>query len=449
MVFLNGEKQKLTLKCIFYNEVKNDLIVKENFRDTLISDKKTLYIYIDKHQKHDYFELYRKLLAFFEKNRYNLNIDVESFSNSELSLGDTFHLLASLAKYSEYDDTRLNSKEYQELNYNLATKYPNAEADFKRLSLVNHSVNKVRFLQDLPPNVLNSELLAQKVINDLKAHKNLKITLLGRQALEKLGTGLLLSVNDGSDYEAQLLAIEYIGDPKSNKKTALVGKGITFDTGGYSLKSGQPMRLMKFDMSGAAVVSGIMNNIATLQPKTNVIGILCITDNKIGPKATTPDSIVKSYNGLTVEINNTDAEGRLVMADGITYGIRKAHATEIITVSTLTGAIITALGTEITGSFSTCDKLFNQFQKSSLLSHEKVWRLPFNVTFKEDLEHSKMADITNHNFKNHGGSAVAASFLNFFTENLPYLHIDIAGTASRNERGTGIMVKTLTEFFCK
>ncbi len=449
MVFLNGKKQELTLKCVFYNEVQNDLIIKENFKDTLISDEKTLYIYIDKHQKHDYFELYRKLLSFFEKNKYNLNIDVESFSNSELSLKDTFHLLAALAKYNNYDDTRLNSKKYQELNYNLETRYQDAKIDFTRLSLINTTVNKVRFLQDLPPNILNSELLAQKVIADLEEHKNLKITLLGRKELEKLGAGLILSVNDGSAYEAQLLAIEYMGDPSSDKKTALVGKGITFDTGGYSIKSGQPMRLMKFDMSGSAVVGGVMKNIATLEPKVNVIGILCITDNKIGPKATAPDSIVTSYNGLTVEINNTDAEGRLVMADGITYGIRNAKATEIITVSTLTGAIITALGKEITGSFSTSEPLFNDFQKSSLLSHEKVWRLPFNVTFKEDLKHAQMADITNHNFKNHGGSAVAASFLNFFTENLPYLHIDIAGTASRNERGTGIMVKTLTELFCK
>ncbi len=448
MINLNGKEEVLTLECVFYNDVKNDFIVKSNFATTLLVDEKKLYVYIDRHQTGNYFEYYRKLLTVLEKNKYNLNINVDSFVSKDLSQEDAFHLLATLAFYNNYNDKRLNNKEYQELNFNLVTSYPKAKEVFERLAIINSSVNKVRFLQDLPPNILNSEVLADKVVNELKGHSNLKITVLGKPELQKLGTGLLLSVNAGSNFDPKIVAIEYQGNPDSNEKVALVGKGITFDTGGYSVKLREFMRLMKFDMSGAAVTAGVMNNLATLQPKINVVGILCITDNKIGPLATAPDSIETSYNGLTVEINNTDAEGRLAMADGITYGIRNCNATKVMTVATLTGAIITALGKEITGVFSTCETFYKQFEKASLLSHEKVWRLPFNVTFKEDLEHSQMADITNHNYKNHGGSAVAASFLNFFTEGLPFLHLDIAGTATRNERGTGIMIKTLTELFC-
>ncbi|WAM01821.1 M17 family metallopeptidase [Mycoplasmopsis felis] len=246
----------------------------------------------------------------------------------------------------------------------------------KEANVLSDAVNYARNLQILPPNICNSEYLAETVLKDLSEYKNLKISVLTKKEIQELGMGLLLSVNRGSMYEPRVVVIEYNGNPESSEKTVYVGKGITFDSGGYSLKPSRSLIGMKFDMSGSVFVASAMKAIAQLQPKTNVSAIMCITDNRVNGDSSLPDSVWKSMNGKTVEINNTDAEGRLVI-DGITYAVRNLKATRIVDVATLTGAILVALGSTYTGVWSTTEKGWEELSKAANEQHELVWRIAF------------------------------------------------------------------------
>ena len=220
---------------------------------------------------------------------------------------------------------------------------------------------------------------------------------------------LLLAVNSGSNYEPRVVVIEYKGDTTSNKKDAFVGKGITFDAGGYNIKTGKYMLGMKYDMSATAIITAAMKCIAIKKPKKNVVAVLCITDNIVSKTSTLPDSIITSMNGMTVEINNTDAEGRLVLADGITYAIRKCNATRIIDLSTLTGAIITALGTTYAGIWSTCDNCFNKMSDAAKWADENIWRMPFHKDYIRFMKKVKVADIKNTNYDGEGSSKLCSN----------------------------------------
>jgi leucyl aminopeptidase len=202
----------------------------------------------------------------------------------------------------------------------------------------------------MPPNVLNSENFADEVKKDFSKIENVKCRILKRVDIEKLGMGLFLSVNKGSMHEPRLVVLEYKGNPKSKDISALVGKGIMYDSGGYNIKTGGHMKGMKMDMSGAAGVIGAMKAISQLKPKANFVVVAPLTDNRVNGDASMPDMIYKSMNGKTVEVNNTDAEGRLVLADAMTYAIREAKATNITTIATLTGAVLVALGETFTGA---------------------------------------------------------------------------------------------------
>ena len=204
-------------------------------------------------------------------------------------------------------------------------------------------------MQITPPGIQTSVNLAADIKKELSKFKNLSVKVLTKAQMKSLGMGLALGVNAGSADEARTVIVEYKGNKSSKDKTAVIGKGIIFDSGGVNLKPSSAIRGMKYDMSGAAIVAGTMKAIAQLKPKTNFSGIMVLTDNKVDAKAQLPDSVQKSMNGKTVEINNTDAEGRLVMADGITYAVRNLKATRIMDVATLTGAVVSALGSTYTG----------------------------------------------------------------------------------------------------
>jgi len=196
---------------------------------------------------------------------------------------------------------------------------------------------------------------------------------LDKKQIEKNKMGLLLSVNSGSHHEPRVVILRYYGDKKNkNSVLGLVGKGITFDSGGYNLKSSGALQTMKFDMSGAAVVCASFLSLIEKKPKINVIAVACLTENAIGGHATLTESVITSMNGKTVEINNTDAEGRLVLADGITYAIQKEKVTKIITVATLTGACLLALGENITGVMTNNRDFYQQFIQATQKSQEKV-----------------------------------------------------------------------------
>ncbi|CAI2167891.1 1487_t:CDS:1 [Funneliformis geosporum] len=234
------------------------------------------------------------------------------------------------------------------------------------------AVNWARDLQDQPPNKLHAQEFAEEVKSKFGKSKNIEVEVLEKKEIEKNKMGLLLAVNAGSHHQPRVVILRYKGNPKSKDILGLVGKGITFDSGGYDLKPSQYLQCMKFDMSGAAVVCGSFFDLIQKKPKINVVAVVCLTENAIGGHATLTESVITSMSGKTVEINNTDAEGRLVLADGITYAIQKEKVTKIITVATLTGACVLALGENTTGVMTNNPKFYQQFFQASQKAQERI-----------------------------------------------------------------------------
>ena len=295
-----------------------------------------------------------------------------------------------------------------------------------------------------PPNVATSEYIAKVVKEDLENIPGLSIKVLDRDNIKKNNMGLMLAVNSGSSYEPRVLIAEYNGNPESKEKYVYVGKGITFDTGGYNTK-GYYMDGMKFDMSGSVIVAYAVKAIAQLKLKANVAAIMMITDNAIDTHPTMPESVIKSMSGLTVEITDTDAEGRLVLADGLYYGASKLNASLLIDAATLTGSMERALGKTYSGIWSTSEQRWEDFDKAAKIAHEKVWRMPLHDDYDKPNKESKVADLNNYNNSEKSDCNTAAMFLKHFTNNVDYIHCDIAGTADNKGLGLGILVSTFVE----
>ena len=239
----------------------------------------------------------------------------------------------------------------------------------------------------------------------------------------------LLGVGQGSINPSYLVTIEWNGGKKNSKPISFVGKGVCFDTGGISLKPARFMEDMKKDMAGSAVVAGLMKTLAIIKAKINVVGTVGLVENMPGGNAQRPGDIVKSYSGKTIEILNTDAEGRLVLADALTFTEKKFKPQLIVDLATLTGAIIVCLGEEYAGLFSNNDSLSNKLEKAGNLVEEKVWRLPLHKNYDKLID-SPTADVQNINYNGGAGSITAAQFLQRFILNkTPWAHLDIAGTA--------------------
>ncbi|MAF78541.1 MAG: leucyl aminopeptidase [Halobacteriovoraceae bacterium] len=320
---------------------------------------------------------------------------------------------------------------------------------------ITESVNVARNFVNEPPNILNSESYAKEVLKDVKGIKGVKAKVLGKADLKKHKMGMFLSVNAGSAYEPQLVHLTYTPSKvtKNTKHIAFVGKGLTFDTGGYSLKPGGSMVNMKFDMAGSATVYGAFRAAALLGLPVKVSCFLGMTDNAVNSLATMPDSIVTAMNGKTVEILNTDAEGRLVMGDVLTYASN--HKPDVIIDSaTLTGACLVALGTEVCGLMGNDDKLKNSLKKAAGNVDEYIWELPIMQEWRDDMK-SNIADLKNIGSNRFAGTPKAAAFLeNFVGEGIAWAHLDIAGCGDSQAHlpycppkgASGVMVRTLVEF---
>lgn len=330
MIKFNDKKEELTLVCL--TEVNNKPYVSDtDLSTTFISEDKTIYMVIKKDHKCLKTKIRNAFKKFVSTNKFNINVDVDSFlvffdmcGCKKDAIEGIYESIAfeTFDKVSYKKDTKPN-----EVIYNLITREDVKELEQKE-AIKMEFVNFARMLQDTPPNIATSEYLAEKIIQKAKEIDGLKVTVLAKKEATKLGMNLFLAVNAGSIYEPQAVVLEYVGDENEPKK-ALVGKGITFDSGGYNLKPSSAMEGMKFDMSGAAIMLSTVMALAKMKAKVNIVGIGMFTDNRIGSTATLPQSVIKSMNGLTVEIDNIDAEGRLVLADGITYVIREKQATEI------------------------------------------------------------------------------------------------------------------------
>ena len=307
-----------------------------------------------------------------------------------------------------------------------------AEATFAPLTAVAEGVNVARDLIWEPANGLNPESYAEYC--KTLASEGLEVEVLGEDQMNELGMGALLGVGQGSMFESQLVVLKHNGGKPSEAPLAFVGKGVTFDTGGLSLKAPTAMDSMKQDMGGAAAVTGLMVALAKRQAKVNAIGILGLVENMPSQGAQRPGDVVNTMSGQTVEVLNTDAEGRLVLCDAMTYAQRTYKPKAMFDLATLTGAIVVALGEELAGIFSNNDELAAKVAQAGETEGEYVWRMPMGGYFKKRLK-SNIADMRNNSNKGRqGGSGIAAQFLHNFIENdTPWVHIDIAGTAWTDE----------------
>ncbi len=286
------------------------------------------------------------------------------------------------------------------------------------------------FARDLvsePGNVLHPDEYAKRLITLKK--DGLKVNVYDEKKLKKLGMHALLGVGQGSIRGSYLVTLEWSGAKNNSKPLAFVGKGVCFDTGGYSLKPARFMEDMTYDMAGSATVVGLMKSLALRKAKVNAVGVVGLVENMVSGNAQRPGDIVKSYSGKTIEILNTDAEGRLVLADALTFTEKKFKPKFIIDLATLTGAIIVCLGSEYAGLFSNDDKLSKQLFEAGEKVQEKVWRMPLHKNY-DKLMNSKNADVQNINYVGGAGSTTAAQFLQRFILNkTPWAHLDIAGMA--------------------
>ena len=310
------------------------------------------------------------------------------------------------------------------------------------------------FTRDLvsePGNILHPDEYAKRLIK-LKKY-GLKVTVYDKKKLKKLGLNALLGVGQGSIRGSYLVTIEWKGSKLKSKPLGFVGKGVCFDTGGISLKPAKFMEDMTYDMAGSAVVVGLMKNFAIRKAKINAVGVVGLVENMPGGNAQRPGDIVKSYSGKTIEVLNTDAEGRLVLADALTFTEKKFKPQLMVDLATLTGAIIVSLGSEYAGLFSNDDKLSKQIFDAGVKVDEKVWRLPLHKNY-DKLMDSKTADMQNINYVGGAGSTTAAQFLQRFIINkTPWAHLDIAGMAFSKYGGalnpsgaTGYGVRLLNKF---
>lgn len=306
-------------------------------------------------------------------------------------------------------------------------------------------INFARDLGNLPGNVCTPTYLAAEARKLSRSH-GLKLRVLERADMEKLGMNTLLSVAAGSSQPPKLIVLEYMAGPKNQKPVVLVGKGVTFDTGGISLKPAPEMDEMKFDMSGAGSVLGTLKAVAEMKLPLNVVGIVPATENMPGGRATKPGDIVTSMAGLTVEILNTDAEGRLILCDALTYAERY-EPSAVIDIATLTGACVIALGHVVSGLFANNQPLAAEVLAAGETSGDRAWHLPLHDEYQEQLR-SNFADFANIGGRP-AGAVTAACFLSRFTKKYKWAHLDVAGTAwksGKDKGSTGRPVPLLTEF---
>ena len=327
------------------------------------------------------------------------------------------------------------------------------QARFATLQAVAEGVTLTRDLVSEPANTLYPEEFARRA-GEL-ARLGVDVEVLGEEKMKALGMGALLGVGQGSARESQLVVMRWEGGSDEDPWLAVVGKGVTFDTGGISLKPGAGMEDMKFDMAGAGCVTGLMHALASRKAKANVVGVIGCVENMPSSNAQRPGDVVTTMSGQTIEVINTDAEGRLVLADALYYTVKTFKPKQVIDLATLTGAIIIALGNYQAGLFSNDDELADALRKSGAETGEELWRMPLGDRYDKDIN-SDIADMKNVGKAREAGSTAGAVLLQRFVEKTPWAHLDIAGTAwSRSDDAlgpkgaTGYGVRLLNHFIAQ
>lgn len=379
----------------------------------------------------------------------NLNADEIGHA---ITIGSWLALYDPAKNYkSDYEPSKLSSIEVV---------VERAERGFlegiKKGEIVAENINLARSLGDMPSNEMTPTYFLT-LVKKLAKENKLKLTILDEKQAQKKGMGAFVSVAQGSDEPSYMIALEYKGDIKTKDKWGLIGKGVTFDSGGVSLKPSDKLTDMKYDMLGAATVLATILTISKLGLKTNVVAVMPVTENMISGKAFKPDDILRSYSGKTVEIVTTDAEGRVVLIDGLTYAQKDFKATKLIDVATLTGAIVIALGDFIAGAFSNNQKFVENLITAGKSVGEKFWQMPMDDEYGEMMK-GELADLRDVGMGGSvgtrtAGSITGAKFIEAVVENnTPWIHLDIAGTGwdlknkpYRHIGATGIGIKTLVK----
>lgn len=377
---------------------------------------------------------------------------------TEQSFGDVVEAMVVAAECANYAFDTYKKKNGEKRIKDLTLVLANgrdvlrAQKAVERGTAIASGITVARDLVNMPAHVMTPAALAEAAERIAKGGgRSMKVKVLEREACEKLGMGAYLAVAQGSEHPPKFIHLTYKPEQPTKKRLVVVGKGVTFDSGGLSLKPADAMMTMKCDMGGAAAVLGFFTALAQIRPRCEVHGIIAATENMPSGKAVRPGDIVKASNGKTIEVLNTDAEGRLTLADALTYA-KKLEPTAMIDLATLTGACVVALGEEITGLMSNNDDLAWTVQSAAAKAGEKMWRMPLEKRYRPLIE-SEVADLRNIATSRYGGSLTAGLFLEEFVDGLPWVHLDIAGPAFAErplssyigKGGTGHGVATLME----
>jgi len=420
--FISSGEYSFIRDLLEINDKKKEIIafdINSRKKIILISLKKNLTISQAENLGAKFYDVYKDV----KQNHYDINS--ESAKNTLNSF--IGHFLHGLKLKSYTFDKYKTKKEKKNISINILGKNIPSIKDQLKFKAIEDGAFFARDLVSEPGNVLHPDEYARRIFSLKKI--GLKITVYDEKKLKKLGMNALLGVGQGSIRGSYLVTMEWNGVKNNSKPLAFVGKGVCFDTGGYSLKPAKFMEDMTYDMAGSATVVGLMKSLALRKAKINAVGVVGLVENMVSGNAQRPGDIVKSYSGQTIEILNTDAEGRLVLADALTFTEEKYNPKFIVDLATLTGAIIVSLGSEYAGLFSNNDKLSKQLLDTGEKVEEKLWRMPLHKNF-DKLINSKNADMQNINYVGGAGSTTAAQFLQRFILNkTPWAHLDIAGMA--------------------
>ncbi len=411
-------------KSIFNNK----LFLEKKFVAQIINEKTYIFVNCIKSKtSQDFEKIGSNLYIFLKINKIEKSF-IESSSSNLTSVQLEKLLHGAQLKSYEFNVYKTDkSKKLTTILYVVGHKSKKTNPLRNKLNSLLEGVFLTRDLVSEPGNILHPDEYARRIAKLRKF--GLKVTVYDQKKLKKMGMNALLGVGQGSIRGSYLVTIEWKGTKNKSKPLGFVGKGVCFDTGGYSLKPAKFMEDMTYDMAGSATVVGLMKTLALRKSKINAVGVVGLVENMVSGNAQRPGDIVKSYSGKTIEVLNTDAEGRLVLADALTFTEEKFKPQFIVDLATLTGAIIVSLGSEYAGLFSNNDKLSQQLIDAGESVQERLWRMPLNENF-DKLINSKNADMQNINYVGGAGSTTAAQFLQRFIINkTPWAHLDIAGMA--------------------
>ncbi len=420
--------QNKIVKSLNKSLFANKLFLDTKFLIQNLNNKTYIFVNCTKSKTSlDYEKIGSNLFLFLKNNKIE-----KSFFETNLSKITNIQLEKFLhgAQLKSYEFNVYKTDKSKNVTTNLYIVGHNSKKTNVLRNKLNSLLEGVFLTRDLvsePGNVLHPDEYARRIVKLRKF--GLKVTVYDQKKLKKMGMNALLGVGQGSIRGSYLVTIEWKGTKSKSKPLGFVGKGVCFDTGGYSLKPAKFMEDMTYDMAGSATVVGLMKTLALRKSKINAVGVVGLVENMVSGNAQRPGDIVKSYSGKTIEVLNTDAEGRLVLADALTFTEEKFKPQFIVDLATLTGAIIVSLGSEYAGLFSNNDKLSKQLIDAGESVEEKLWRMPLNENF-DKLINSKNADMQNINYVGGAGSTTAAQFLQRFIINkTPWAHLDIAGMA--------------------